>query len=385
MEQLLNNATQNYFLPHEKLQRLLLALQQAGYACMGPQVRDGAIVYDALEDAKQLPWGVRDHQTPGEYRLEKIAEQGAFAFANGPQAIKPILFKPKETVWKVARNTEGKLIFQPENSPEKPIAVIGARSCDLASMAIQDKVFLEKGHVDNRYRERRESLFLVAVNCTYSSNNCFCVSAGTGPCVRNPYDILMTELSNGFVVSAGSEKGKKIIEQLNLTESESEQNKHAEKRVEKAANMQTKRIPLNNTRGLRDLLFSNLDHPRWEEVAERCLSCGNCTSVCPTCFCHSEVEVPSLNGKESEHQREWDSCFTAGHSYLNGVGVIRDDTRKRYRQWLTHKVGSWFDQFDTSGCVGCGRCVTWCPVGIDITEELAAISGESNIREKDHE
>ena len=146
--------------------------------------------------------------------------------------------------------------------------------------------------------------------------------------------------------------------------------------------MQTKRIPFDNTPDLKDLLFSNLDHPRWDNVAERCLSCGNCTAVCPTCFCHSEVEKPSLDGTSSEHQREWDSCFTAGHSYVSGK-VIRDDTRKRYRQWLTHKVGSWFDQFGTSGCVGCGRCTTWCPVGIDITEELAAISGQSNVREKD--
>lgn len=145
--------------------------------------------------------------------------------------------------------------------------------------------------------------------------------------------------------------------------------------------MQTKRIPLDNQRGLRDLLFANLNHSRWDDVAERCLSCGNCTLVCPTCFCHSESDKPALDGKSSEHQREWDSCFTAGHSYLGGK-PIREDTKKRYRQWLTHKVGSWFDQFDTSGCVGCGRCVTWCPVGIDLTEELAAISGESNIKEE---
>lgn len=377
--------TDSFFLPHQRLQNLILALQQAGYICMGPQVRDGAIIYDVLENAEHLPWGIRDHQAPGEYRLEKISEREAFSFANGPQAIKPILFKPRETVWKVIRNAEGKLEFQPENPQEQPIAIIGARSCDLVAMAIQDKVFLEKEHVDNRYRDRRENLFIVAVNCTYSSNNCFCVSAGTGPCIKNPYDILMTELPNGFVVKTGSEKGDKIVAQLTITKSQQEQNQLAEERVEKAAAMQTKRIPLDNTRGLRDLLFSNLDHPRWEEVAERCLSCGNCTSVCPTCFCHSEVEVPSLDGSQSEHQREWDSCFTAGHSYVNGLGVIRDDTRKRYRQWLTHKVGSWFDQFDTSGCVGCGRCVTWCPVGIDITEELAAISGESNVREKKDE
>ena len=367
-----------FFLPHHQLQQLILILTQLGYSCIGPQVRDNAIVYDILKHAEQLPWGMRDHQSPGQYHLEKIPEHQAFAFSNGPQAIKPILFKPQETVWKVARNAKGKLVFQSENPVEKPIAMIGVRSCDLAAMVIQDKVFLEKKHVDERYRDRRNNLLIVAVNCTYSSSNCFCVSAGTGPCVKNSYDLLMTELKNGFVIKSGSEKGQVILTQLDLLACTEEQNQQAQKRVEQAVTMQTKCIPLNNTRELRDVLFANLNHPRWEEVADRCLSCGNCTAVCPTCFCHSETDAPSLDGQSSEHQREWDSCFTAGHSQLNGVGVVRNNTKKRYRQWLTHKVGSWFDQFDTSGCVGCGRCITWCPVGIDITEELAVISGESN-------
>lgn len=362
-----------YFLPHLQLQQLILSLQQAGYDCIGPQVKDSAIVYDHVQHAEQLPWGMRDYQEPGKYRLEKISEQQAFSFANGPQAIKPWLFKTRETVWKVKRNHDtGKLEFTPENPPEKPLAIIGARSCDLVGMAIQDKVFIDDKYSDSRYRNRREKLFVIAVNCTYSSNNCFCVSAGTGPQVQNSYDILMTELEDGFVVHIGSTKGQMIVEPLQLPIAKSSQLQIAEQRVEQAAQKQTKRIPLDNSRGLRDLLFSNLEHPRWEEVAERCLSCGNCTQVCPTCFCHSEVEAPKLDGDESSHIREWDSCFTAGHSYVAGK-VLRDDTRKRYRQWLTHKVGSWFDQFDTSGCVGCGRCITWCPVGIDITEELSAI------------
>jgi len=380
----MNDDNSPYFLSYALLQHLLQALQQAGYATVGPQVRDGAIVYDVIAHADQLPWGMRDHQTQGNYRLEQIPERKAFAFANGPQAIKPILFKPQETVWKVVRNSEGKLIFQPCQPNEQPVAIIGARSCDLAAMSIQDKVFIESPHPDPRYKSRREHLFVIAVNCTYSSENCFCVSAGTGPEVSNPFDILMTEVDAGFVVKTGSERGDAILAQLKLPKANTTQSDDAIKNVAQAGAMQTKRIPLDNKRALRDLLFANLNHPRWEDVAERCLSCGNCTLVCPTCFCHSEVEKPALDGVSSEHQREWDSCFTKGHSYLNGT-VLRDDTQKQYRQWLTHKVGSWFDQFGTSGCVGCGRCTTWCPVGIDITEELAAISGESNVRIKERD
>ncbi|RUR17858.1 sulfite reductase subunit A [Legionella sp. km535] len=371
----------SYFLPHNRLQELLDALHGAGYSCIGPQVRDHAIVYDVLTQADQLPWSLRDHQAPGEYRLEQIEERKAFAFANGPQAIKPILFKPQETLWTVVRNEEGKLDFKSHHPKESPVAIIGARSCDLAAMRIQDKVFVEGSKPDPRYMKRREQLFVVAVNCTYSSANCFCVSAGTGPEVKDPFDILMTEVDDGFVVRTGSRRGQEIIDALVLIQAQKAQCANAAAQVKNAGDMQTKKIPLDNQKGLRDLLFANLNHSRWEDVAERCLSCGNCTSVCPTCFCHSEVEKPELDGSSSEHQREWDSCFTTGHSNINGT-VIRNDTQKQYRQWLTHKVGSWFDQFGTSGCVGCGRCATWCPVGIDITEELAAISGESNVRIK---
>ena len=374
----------NHFLPHTQLQDLLDALQQAGFSCVGPQVRDGTIVYDILSSAKQLPWGIRAHQSPGEYRLETLNEHKAFSWANGPQAIKPILFKPSETVWRVARNSDGKLEFNAHAANEEPVAIMGARACDLAAMAIQDKVFLSEDKTDVRYQNRRESLFIVAVNCTYSSSNCFCVSAGTGPNISQPFDILMTELDDGFVVKSGSERGQTLLATLKLQHASNLQCNNSIQDVEKAAQMQTKRIPMDNKRELRDLLFANLGHSRWDDVAERCLSCGNCTAVCPTCFCHSESDKPSLDGTSSEHQKEWDSCFTAGHSLL-GSKPVRQDTSQRYRQWLTHKVGSWFDQFGTSGCVGCGRCVTWCPVGIDITEELAAISGESNIRKVTHD
>lgn len=380
----MNHKQDSRFLPHQRMQALIDLLHQAGFDCVGPQVRDDTIIYDKLTTAEQLPWGVRDHQSLGAYRLEKLASHRAFSWANGPQAIKPILFKPSETVWRVERNEAGQLVFQPHQADTRPIAIIGARACDVAAMAIQDKVFLGKEHADPRYRARREALFVIAVNCGYSSNNCFCVSAGTGPAVTHSYDLVMTELENGFVVDAGSERGQQLLDPLNLQSAALDETQRAALEVKTAADMQTKRIPLDNQSGLRDLLFANLNHPRWDDVASRCLSCGNCTSVCPTCFCHSEADKPSLDGQSSEHQREWDSCFTAGHSVLGGQ-LVRPDTRGRYRQWLTHKVGSWFDQFGSSGCVGCGRCMTWCPVGIDLTEELAAISGESNVREEKHD
>ena len=364
-----------YFLPYAKLNDLILQLQQAGYDCIGPQVSQGVIVYESLSSADALPWGIRDRQAPGQYRLETIAEKKAFAFSNGPQAIKPLLFKPRETVWRVMRDEHGKLQFQPIQLEEKPLAILGARACDIAAMQIQDKAFLDK---DSHYRRRRETALIIGVNCAYSSDNCFCVSAGTGPEIKQAYDLVMTEVDQGFVMRIGTAAGKMILDPLQLQSAESQQKRLAAATVAATANMQKKRIPFDNSSKLRDVLLNQLDHPQWENVAQRCLSCGNCTQVCPTCFCNSEQDVSNMQGDASEHVREWDSCFNAGHSKITGM-VIRDDTKKRYRQWLTHKVGTWFEQFGTSGCVGCGRCISFCPVGIDITEELSVMTGESNV------
>jgi ferredoxin len=121
------------------------------------------------------------------------------------------------------------------------------------------------------------------------------------------------------------------------------------------------------------VLKANLEHPRWTEVAKRCLACTNCTLVCPTCFCSTVEDVTDLGGDQIGRERRWDSCFTLEFSYIHG-GSVRRDGASRYRQWLTHKLAHWHDQFGSSGCVGCGRCISWCPVGIDITEEVAAIA-----------
>jgi sulfhydrogenase subunit beta (sulfur reductase) len=123
---------------------------------------------------------------------------------------------------------------------------------------------------------------------------------------------------------------------------------------------------------LKALLYANYEHPRWDDVADRCLTCGNCTMVCPTCFCTSVEDTADLAGEEAERWRRWESCFSIQFSHVTG-GETRRSPRSRYRQWMTHKLATWFDQFGTSGCVGCGRCITWCPVGIDITEEVSAI------------
>lgn len=362
------------FMPRVRLQDLIEALAGAGFRCIGPKARDGAIVFEPLATAAELPTGIRDTQDPGVYRLARTGSPRVFAWANGPQALKPLLFAPSEVLWRARRRPDGGIDFDSEVPQSTPLAVFGVRACDLAALAIQDQHFLGGAHgaaPDPFYGRRREHLFLVAVNCSHPAATCFCVSTGDGPRTAQGFDMALDERDDGFVVACGSERGRAILAGLALGPASPEQIAEAQQQTTQAEQAMTRRLP---GRKLRDALFANLDHPRWDAVADRCLSCGNCTSVCPTCFCHSESEQQRIDGTESLHAREWDSCFTRGHSHIHGL-TVRPDTRTRYRQWLTHKLGSWHDQFGRSGCVGCGRCIAWCPVGIDITEEAAAICG----------
>ena len=359
------------FLPRDRFQTLLDALRQSGYRCIGPQARDGAIVYDTLARAEDFPRGMRDRQSPGAYRLKRTDSPRFFSWANGPQALKPFVFAPREPLWRSERTADAAIRFSEINPAPELLAVIGVRACDLAALRLQDRHFLEGPFADPGYAARRKNLFLVVVHCTHPADTCFCASTGDGPLATQGFDLALHESDEGYLVQAGSDKGRALAAQWALAPATAAQQQQADREVEDAARRQVRRLP---SRNLRDVLFANLSHPRWEEVAERCLSCGNCTAVCPTCFCHSEADEATLDGRHSLHVRQWDSCFTQGHSYIHGI-TIRADTRTRYRQWLTHKLGSWHDQYGRSGCVGCGRCIAWCPVGIDITEEATAVCG----------
>lgn len=355
-----------------RLRDLFLMLQKKGYRIAGPFVQNQAIAFGFLERFEDLPSGYRDTQSPGRYRLEKSASPAFFQYAVGPQSLKAILHPARRQLWEAHQTAEQPLTFQKSALPVEAIALFGLRACDIQALEVLDKVFLDAGFTDEHYAALREKLLIVAVNCAEPSDLCFCQSMGIGP-VPSHVDIQLTEVCQGtqhfFVVRSGNAKGAAILEGMRLDPADSVQQKAAEDTV---ARGQAKLRKTLNTENLPAILKANPWHPRWDEVANRCLSCGNCTMVCPTCFCTRTEDVTDLQGEHSGRWLQWDSCFTADFSYIHG-GQVRQSTASRYRQWLTHKLSTWHDQFGSSGCVGCGRCIAFCPVGIDLTEEAAAI------------
>lgn len=358
-----------YFLADDRLNQLLLQLQGEGYNCLGPQLQDGVISFLPLQDVGQLPrgWGV--DQGPAHYHAVRQQHSRYFAWSNGPQAIKPLTFQPRELLWESRRDASGGLAFSTPQLDQGPIALFGIRACDLAALQLQDEHFLRGREADPAYQARRKGLFLINVNCSHPSDSCFCVSTGDGPSAETGFDLSIDELDDGFVIRAGTPAGERLLIKLALPKADEARLKQARVQHAAAVRYQQRRLPGCDIHGR---LLERLEHPHWQAIAQRCLACGNCTAVCPTCFCHSEFDEGGLELDSSSHYRQWDSCFTSGHSYIHGI-VIRSDTATRYRQWLGHKLGYWHEQYGRSGCVGCGRCISWCPAGIDFTAEAQTL------------
>jgi len=364
-----------------RLDGLFQALVAEGYRVIGPAVQDGAIALRELSSAAELPfgWGVR--LEPGGYQLRRRDDEAAFGHSAGPQSWKRFLHPPRERLWSAARTPDGGFELSGEADQDEPprYAFLGVRPCDLRAIAIQDRVLAQPG---SRYAARRARLFIVAVNCTEPGETCFCASMGTGPGADQGCDLALTEMldedGHRFLAEAGSQRGADVLEQVPSERAGEATMRRARSAVGAASGRMGRRI---ETGDLRELMAGSHQAARWDDVAARCLTCGNCTMACPTCFCTAIEDTTDLTGDHAERWERWDSCFDLDFSYLHGGGV-RKSARSRYRQWLTHKLGTWHDQFGSSGCVGCGRCIVWCPAGIDLTEEVAALRAERDPQEE---
>lgn len=359
-----------YTIDKDQLEPLVRYLAADGFQVVGPAVRDGAIIFSEIGSAEQLPRGWTQELEAGRYRLKRRDDDAYFGFVVGPHSLKRYLFPPRLKLFSVTRDSEG--LFTPKiESPSPPrYAFLGARSCDLAAVAVLDRVFNAE-LADPYYQQARSQMLVVAVNCPEPGGTCFCASMNTGPRCTTGYDLALTELSTSFAVEVGSERGRGLLERLEYAEADANARHLVDLMMSTAAKHYMGRTL--DTTDMPDILLTNVDHRQWDRTGSRCQACGNCTLVCPTCFCNNVYDRTDLSGDQADRYRNWGTCFALEFSYHTG-GFTRSSRRARYRQWLTHKLASWHGQFGTSGCVGCGRCVTWCPVGIDMTAEAVAIA-----------
>ncbi len=373
------NTGKAFIVSRGELQSLFDAVIARGFMPVGPIVRDGAIVYDELRHVQDLPEGWTEDQDAGTYRLKRRDDKALFGFNNGPHSWKQYLFPPRSKLWQGEKTEDGGFTVEEAEDTEKPFAFIGVRACDLHAIQVQDKVFMSDRHPDPLYAGRRGKALVIVVNCGQAATTCFCTSMNTGPRAQGGFDLALTEVLDGddhyFVAEPGSTAGFSLLAEVPHTEADKDNVAAALECTARAEQQMGRKIDVS---GVKELLYRNYDNERWDALEKRCLACGNCTMACPTCFCSKVEDVTDLTGDHAERWREWDSCFTMDFSYIHG-GSVRPTTRSRYRQWLVHKLATWQDQFATSGCVGCGRCITWCPVGIDLTEEVRLIRE----REKD--
>ncbi len=360
-------------LPKTGLEKLVEKLDAMGYRVIGPQIQDDAIVYKPLKSAQDLPKGYTSQQDNATYRLVYTGHPRYFDATPGAQSLKQFFFPPQTELAKYARDENGRWQTQEQARDLTPLALVGVFPCDLAAIQVQDKVFLREEWKDPVYWSRRQSAFIMSVNCLHPCGTGFCASMGTGPKTNPGFDLNLTELEDVFIVDIGSEAGRIVMEGMPVLPTSAFWLQAGQKTLDEAAQKMGRKLP--DPEQLPDLLLNNLDAHQWDDVARRCMSCSSCTQVCPTCFCWDTRDTADLTGQVAQRERLWDSCFNPEYSYIVG-GNSRPTTRSRYRQWLTHKFGSWYGQFGTSGCVGCGRCITWCPAKIDVTAELQALREE---------
>ena len=306
---------------------------------------------------------IREIDSPSQVILE---------YRNAKESPKSLLFPQREALFRY-RAEKGRAEVDVPSGAGKGRVLFGIRPCDARGFLLLDKVF-GGGCRDPYYTDRRSGTVVVSLGCVDPNPSCFCLSMGGGPCSSEGSDVLLLDLGDRYIAEAVSEKGAALLEDQAFEKSDEKSLSLAEKTKKQAeASMQ----PVAKKENLEEELERLFSDPVWKDLAESCLSCGICTYLCPTCHCFDLCDEAS--GQAGERIRVWDSCqfplFTQQASGFNP----RPSVKERFRQRIMHKLSYLPKSQSMTGCVGCGRCVTECPVNLDIREVMASLS-EGNKR-----
>jgi len=347
------------------LEGLLRNLRSEGYTVLGPKLEDGVVRLSEVQSTDELARGIVDSQSPGQYRARAAGDE-IFSAVNGPLSVKNYLHPGEVAVAEIGRS--GGKYGTEILLPGKRYAFLGVRPCDLAAVKVLDRSLLVEGFEEPTYADLRKASLIIVVNCGRAGANCFCASMGTGPWAAGDYDIALTELPDRFIVDLDG-RFLPLFDGVGLAPAADKDLRDERDLRERVTAGMRKRIESPDPAvGM----YEGIDSPVWSEVAERCLACGNCTMVCPTCFCNTTKDITNLADGTVTKVRSWESCLSVDFTQNAGWNPRRE-RKARYRQFVMHKFAYWTDQSGLYGCVGCGRCITWCPVGIDIAETVNSV------------
>lgn len=332
----------SFILQKEKLNDFLASLEQ--YEIWAPVQEDTTTLFKRIEDFQDLSLDLR-HQ---------------------PKISKDAVFPQTETLFTFDKEAIPK---EPDFQERKEAIVFGIRPCDGRSFKLLDPVF-EGDLPDPYYLNRRNKTILVGVACNEPFVNCFCTSIGGHPFSVEGLDLLFTELNGSFHIEVITEKGKKIIEKTSslCTPTSTEDNKQKDQLAKISEGKIKRQIDLD---GIPEKLSNIFEHPIWKQQSMKCIGCGICTYTCPTCYCFDmQDETVARKGRRV---RVWDSCMFAEYTLHASGHNPRSTKKERLRNRIYHKFKFNIDNFGVASCVGCGRCISLCPVNVDLIENLLAI------------
>jgi ferredoxin len=250
--------------------------------------------------------------------------------------------------------------------PDRETFLFGIRPCDARALLLLDKVFLDGDQKDPYYARRREKTTVIALACARTMVSCFCTSVGGGPGDGAGADVLAVDLETDLLLRTLTSRGEDLLSSTAdlLAEPTPAAVKESEERIHRAEDQITPVKTDDSVRRLRDAY----DSPLWGTAGQKCLGCGTCSFLCPTCHCFDITD--EVRGGAGQRVRTWDCCayplFT-----LHGSGHNpRPTPKERWRQRIMHKFRYAVENCDVSFCVGCGRCIRNCPVSMDLRTAL---------------
>jgi len=342
----------------EDLGKLIEVLKAYGYVTYGYKVSRGAVIFDELRNLEDMPLKYRDVQGPGSYRL--IEGNGVrHSFASPKEVIHPA----RQELFNVDSN--GGVSYPPIES--KKIALVGIKSCDLASIKVMDRILSN----DDSYNARRKEALTIVEECINPGDTCFCGSLGTGPYVSEDFDLAYARIDDDHVLfKYGSRVGLNLVKRLGLKPA-SEELVNTYSSLMSEAKEKTSPLKFGLSDIENSMLKSMSDVDLWKKLSEKCVGCANCNLVCPTCFCTEFLDDLKLDNSASR-VRFWVGCLSYVYGLVAGTH-FRPELYMRYRHFVLHKFLFYRKQIGLVGCVGCGRCITWCPVGIDLRKTVSEV------------